>query len=112
METTRQQKVAHLIQKEIANILQTETHLLNDASLITVTRVSVTKDLSVARVFLSIFSTKNKQLIMQMVEEKNKELRYKLGQRIKHQLRIVPELTFILDDTLDYIENIEKLLKK
>lgn len=112
METTRQQKVARLLQKEIAEIFQTETHLIPDHSLITVTRVNVTKDLSIARVFLSIFTPKDKQISMQLVEDKNKEIRYKLGQRVKHQLRIVPELTFFLDDTLDYLENIENLLKK
>ncbi len=112
METTRQQKVARLIQKEIAEIFQTETHLIPDQSLITVTRVSVTKDLSIARIFLSVFSSKNKKISIHLVEEKNKEIRYKLAQRVKHQLRIVPELTFFLDDTLDYLENIENLLKK
>ncbi len=112
METTRQQKVARLLQKEIAEIFQTETHLIHDQSLITVTRVSISKDLSVARVCVSIFSTKDKKLTMSYIEEKSKEIRYKLGQRIKNQLRIVPELTFILDDTLDYLENIDNLLKK
>jgi ribosome-binding factor A len=112
METTRQQKVARLIQKEIAEIFQTETHLIPNQSLITVTRVSVTKDLSIARIFLSVFSGKNKKFSIHLVEEKNKEIRYKLAQRVKHQLRIVPELTFFLDDTLDYLENIENLLKK
>ena len=112
METTRQQKVARLLQKEIAEIFQTETHLIHDQSLITVTRVNISKDLSVARVCVSIFSTKDKKLTMSFIEEKGKEIRYKLGQRIKNQLRIVPELTFILDDTLDYLENIDNLLKK
>ena len=111
METTRQQKVARLIQKEIADLFQTEPHLISKQSLITVTEVRVSKDLSIARIYLSVFSTKEKQQTIDMVEEKNKEIRYKLGQRIKHQLRVVPEITFILDDTLDYIENIENLLK-
>ncbi|MBP7101684.1 MAG: 30S ribosome-binding factor RbfA [Bacteroidales bacterium] len=111
METTRQQKVARLIQKEIAEIFQTETHIIPDQSLITVTRVSVTKDLSIARIFLSVFSGKDKKFSIHLIEEKNKEIRYKLAQRVKHQLRIVPELTFFLDDTLDYLENIENLLK-
>ena len=112
METTRQQKVARLIQKEIAEIFQTETHLIHDQSLITVTRVNISKDLSVARIYLSIFSIKDKQMVINFIEDKNKEIRFKLGQRVKHQLRIIPELTFILDDTLDYLENIDKLLKK
>ncbi len=112
METTRQQKVARLLQKEIAEIFQSETHFLHNQSLVTVTRVSITKDLSIARVYLSVFSTKNKETVINFIEDKKKEIRYKLGVRIKNQLRIVPELIFVLDDTLDYIENIDNLLKK
>lgn len=111
METTRQQKVARLIQKEMADMFQTEPHLINKHNLITVTGVRVSKDLSIARIFVSVFATKEKQQTIDMLEDKNKEIRYKLGQRIKHQLRVVPEIMFVLDDTLDYIENIENLLK-
>lgn len=71
----------------------------------------MSKDLSNARIFVSVFATKEKQQTIDMLEDKNKEIRYKLGQRIKHQLRVVPEIMFVLDDTLDYIENIENLLK-
>lgn len=111
METTRQQKIARLIQKEMADMFQTEPHLINKPHLITVTGVRVSKDLSIARILVSVFATKEKQQIIDMLEDKNKEIRYKLGQRIKHQLRVVPEIVFVLDDTLDYIENIENLLK-
>jgi len=112
METTRQQKVARLLQKEIAEIFQNEPHLLHNQCLVTVTRVSITRGLSIARVYLSVFATKDKNEVINFIEDKNKEIRYKLGTRIKNQLRIVPELTFVLDDTLDYIENIDNLLKK
>lgn len=112
METKRQLKVARLLQKEIAEIFQTEPHLIDKQGLITVTEVKVSKDLAIARIYLSIFVTNDKQEVLDRIEEKNKEIRYKLGQRIKHQLRIVPEISFILDDTLDYIENIEHLLKQ
>lgn len=112
METKRQQKVARLLQKELAEIFQNETHLTSNQALITVTQVNVSKDLSVVRVFLSIFSTKDKMLALNLINDKKKEIRFKLGQRIKNQLRAVPELIFYLDDTLDHLENIDNLLKK
>jgi len=112
MESTRQQKVARLIQKELANILQTEGRNLYGSAMLTLTRVEVSKDLSFARVCVSVFATGDKHLVIEKIEENKKELRYKLGQQIRHQLRVVPELAFVLDDTLDYIENIDNLLKQ
>ncbi len=80
-------------------------------AMITVTKVYVTSDLSIARVYLSIFGKDAKETIRQ-VEMKGKEIRKKLGIRVKDQLRQVPSLRFFIDDSLDYIENIENLLKQ
>jgi ribosome-binding factor A len=110
METTRQQKVARLIQKELAAILQTEGSYLCGMALVTITRINVSKDFSVAHVYLSIFKADDTQKVLKAIETNKKELRFKLGQRVKHQLRIIPELIFVLDDTLDYIEHINNLL--
>lgn len=78
--------------------------------MITVTKVHVTKDLSIARVYLSLFGKGDKDSLMKEIQSHSKDIRYKLGVRTGKQLRIIPELEFYLDDSLDYIENIEKLL--
>ena len=78
--------------------------------MITVTKVHVTRDLSVAKVYLSLFATDDKEKLMENIRHHIKDIRYKLGQRIGRQVRAVPELHFYLDDSLDYIENLEKLL--
>jgi ribosome-binding factor A len=111
MAATRQQKVARLLQKEIATILQIEGRNLYGSALVTVTQVNVSKDFSFARVFVSVFTTGNKSETLNKIEANKKEIRFKLGQNVKHQLRIVPELVFEIDNTLDYIENINNLLK-
>ncbi|MDR1879278.1 MAG: 30S ribosome-binding factor RbfA [Bacteroidales bacterium] len=112
METTRQQKVARLLQKELATILQSEGKHMLGSTLVTLTQVQVSKDFSFARIYLSIFTTEDKDQVINTLETNKKEFRFKLGQRVKNQLRIVPELVFVRDDTLDYIENIDNLLKK
>lgn len=109
MENTRQQKVNSLLQKDLADILLREVIIPN--TMISVTRVNITPDMSVARVNLSIFATSNKQAALQQIQSKKSEIRYLLGERIKHQLRIIPDLQFFLDDSLDRIERIEDLLK-
>ena len=112
METTRQQRVARLLQKELADMLQTDGRAFSASGLITVTSAEVSKDFSLARIYLSIFGVKEKQAVLDGLNAHKKELRFKLGQRIKNQLRIVPEIYFVLDETLDYIENIDNLLKQ
>lgn len=79
--------------------------------LISVTEVRITPDLSIAKVYLSIFPTNNKRAIMDAVDEQNSTLRFELGNRVKSQLRKIPELHFYLDDTLDQLEKIDNLLK-
>ncbi len=110
MESTRQNKIARLVQKDLSEIFQLETTFLFKGAMITVTKVHVTKDLSMAKAYLSIFAVGDKPGMIDEIRSHQKEIRYKLGQRISHQVRAIPELQFYLDDSLDYIENIEKLL--
>ncbi|MEI6455312.1 MAG: ribosome-binding factor A, partial [bacterium] len=111
MESTRQQKIARLIQKETGLIFQQESRELCRGALVTVTKASVTSDLSIARIHLSLFATKDKQGLLDHIRHHAKEIRHHLGTRVHNQLRIIPELQFFLDDSLDYIENIDHLLK-
>ena len=112
MESTRQQKIARLIQKEIADLFQEEGSLYGNRGLITVTRASVSRDMSYARINVSVFGVPDKAAVMALLEANSREIRFRLGQRVRMQLRVIPELTFVLDETLDYIENIDKLLKQ
>ena len=112
METQRQKKIAGVIQEDIADILQRsaiEGGL--KGTLISVTKVSVPTDLSLAKVYLSIFPNKDAAEIMEGITSNQPLIKHELAQRTRHQLRRVPELSFFLDDSLDYIENIEKSLK-
>ncbi len=111
METNRQNRISRLIQKDMGEILQMAGRDWFPGAMITVTKVYVTSDLSIARVYLSIFGKDAKETISQ-VEMKGKEIRKQLGIRVKNQLRKVPELRFYVDDSLDYIENINNLLKQ
>ncbi len=109
MESTRLNKIDRLVQKELSDIFQKFTKSCGGI-LISVTSVSVSADLSVARVRLSIFPNNKQEEIMNMVKKSAKSIRYDLSQRTRHQLRIIPELTFFLDDSLDYLEHIDHLL--
>jgi ribosome-binding factor A len=109
METTRQQKINSLLQKDLADIFLREVIIPN--TMISVTRVNVTPDMSIARVNLSIFATKDKTAALKQIQMKKSEIRHLLGERVKHQLRIVPDLQFFIDDSLDRIERIDELLK-
>ena len=110
MTSSRQDKVSRLIQKDLSDIFQKESLTLFKGALVSVTTVRISSDLSVAKVYLSIFSTNKDVDTFALINKNKKSIRYKLGQRVKNQLRIVPELSFYLDDSLDYIENIEGLL--
>jgi ribosome-binding factor A len=112
MNSTRQNKVARLLQKELGELFQREARNMFGGALITVTIVRISPDLAEAKVYLSIFGVKNPDEIMKMVKNQYKIIRTKLGEKIKHQLRIVPNLSFFIDDSLDYAEKIDQLLKK
>jgi ribosome-binding factor A len=109
METTRQQKINSLLQKDLAEILNRDMIIPN--TMISVTRVNITPDMSIARVNLSIFATKEKADALKKIQTKKSEIRHLLGERVKNQLRIVPDLQFFIDDSLDRIERIDELLK-
>ncbi len=112
METQRQKKIAGVIQKDIVDILQ---RAAIDGGLrsviISVSKVTVTTDLSIAKVYLSIFPTKQAGELMEGIKSNQPLIKHELAQRTRHQLRRVPQLLFYLDDSLDYIENIDKSLK-
>ncbi len=112
METKRQQKISKLIQKELSEIFQREIKTQGNI-MITVTKVNVTSDMSYARVYLSVFGPdkETKTAVVKEVNAMTKSIRGKLGDRIKLQVRVIPELQFFEDDSLDYIENIDNLLK-
>ncbi len=111
MESKRQQKISRLIQKELGEIFQLIARDNFPGFLITVTRVNVTPDLSLAKVFLSLFGAGNRDEIFAKINSHKKEIRHQLALRVGKQMRIIPELVFNIDDSLDYIENIENLLK-
>jgi ribosome-binding factor A len=110
MESTRQQKISRLIQKDLGMIFQQESRNLFGGAMITVTKVNVAKDLSIARTYLSLFGIKDKNALLENIRTHTKAIRRELGIREHNQLRIIPELQFFLDDSLDYIENIDHLL--
>jgi len=110
MESTRQLKISRLLQKDLGEIFQRESKNIFRNAMITVTKVHVTPDLSKAKVYLSLFATENKEDLLHQVRVHTKEIRFKLGQRVGRQIRAVSELQFYHDDSLDYIENIERLL--
>lgn len=111
METTRQNKIARLLQKELGDIFQKQTQATHGV-LVSVSAVRISPDLSVARGYLSIFPSDKAQEILGNINANVKSVRYELGTRVRHQLRIIPELKFFLDDSLDYLEHIDELLKK
>ncbi len=111
MESKRQQRVSKLLQKDLGEILQRLSNTAFRGALITVTKVNISNDLSMAKVYLSLFATNNKEDLLETIQHTTGEIRYQLGNRVKNQLRKVPELQFFEDDSLDYIDNIENLLK-
>ena len=111
MESKRQHKISKLLQKDLGEIIQMELRHVTRGAMVTVTKVYVTSDLSVAKVFLSLFATKDTDELLKNIRRHSSEIRGKLGNRIRHQLRVVPALQFFLDDSLDYIDNIENLLE-
>lgn len=112
METQRQKKIGGVIQKDIADILQraaTDGGLRG--TLISVSKVTVTTDLSIAKIYVSIFPADKGKELLEGIKSNQTTIRHELAQRTKNQLRRVPELLFFLDDSLEYIDGIEKSLK-
>lgn len=112
MESTRQKKVARLVQKEMADIILHSNKELAPGKMISVTTVRVSPDLSLAKVYVSIFPSSNAAEVLENLKNHAPRLRFEMGQKVRNQLRIVPEVAFFLDDSNDYIDNINNLLKE
>ena len=111
MQETRQNRIARLLQKELSLIFQSQTRQMH-GTLVSVTRCLVSPDLSICTAYLSVFPSEKGEEIIGNITANEKTVRYELGTRMRHQLRIIPELRFFIDDSLDYIEHIDELLKK
>ena len=109
METKRQQKFARVIQKELSEILQKEGWSFHGSSIVTITMVRMSPDLSIAKVYLSIFNAENNELLLNELRAKSREIRYKLGEKIRNQVRVIPSIDFFIDDSMEYVSKIEKL---
>lgn len=112
MENTRQQKIAKQIQRDIAEIFQRDIAESLRGTLVTVTAVRVSVDLSYAKVYISVFPFEQAQATLEVIEQQNRTIRGALGRRMRFQVKSIPELQFFIDDSLEYIENIDSLLKK
>lgn len=110
METTRQAKISRLLQKELSEIFRQQTAKMR-GTLVSVSNVRVTPDLSIARAYLSVFPSDKGAEMLESIKASARTIRYELAQKVRFQLRKTPELQFYLDDSLDYIENIDNLLK-
>lgn len=109
METTRQQKINRLIQKELSDIFQKQTKSLHGV-LVSVSSVHISPDLSIAKAYLSVFPSEQATQMVQNINQNSRQIRYELGTRVRFQLRIIPELKFFVDDSLDYLDHIDELL--
>ena len=111
MQETRQNKIARLLQKELSLIFQQQTRATHGV-MISVTRTKISPDLSICTAYLSVFPSEKGEEILKNINANTKQIRYELGTRVRNQMRIIPELRFFIDDSLDYIERIDELLKK
>ena len=111
MDSTRQNKIARLIQKELGDIFLKMTKETRGV-LVSVSIVRVSPDLGIAKAYLSVFPSEKGTEVVEHLNTNIKAIRFELGNKVRHQLRIIPEIRFYIDDSLDYIENIDKLLKE
>ncbi len=112
MESNRQQKIARLLQRELSELFRKEGFNYAPGRMLTVSKVTVSPDLGLAKAYLSIFPSTTAEEDLKKIVAHTKTIRFNLGKIIKNQLRVVPDLAFFLDDTLDYLENIDNLLEK
>lgn len=110
--STRQLKVARELQRDLAEIIRSKGMAVFGGAMVTVSEVRISPDLSVAKVYVSIFPSAKAESVMKILEDNKKAFRGELGRMVASQLRIVPEMDFYLDTTLDYAEHIDELLKK
>ena len=111
MQETRQNRIARLLQKERAEIILGQTRQMRGV-MVSATRTQISPDLSICTAYLSIFPSEKAEEILGNINKNEKSIRYELGTRIRNQVRIIPELRFFIDDSLDYLDRIDELLKK
>ena len=111
MQETRLNRIARLLQKELSLIFQSQTRAMHGV-MVSVTRCKVSPDLGICTAYLSVFPSERSQEIVENITKNEKTVRYELGTRVRNQLSIIPELRFFVDDSLDYIERIDELLKQ
>ena len=111
MDSIRQNKVGRLIQRDLSEMFQQECKEFAIGAMLSITAVRVSPDLAYAKIYVSIFPSERVEAVMKSLEEKNKSIRFILGKKVGKQMRIVPELRFFVDDSLDYIDKIDELLK-
>jgi len=112
MDSIRQNKIGRLIQRDLSEMFQKECKEYTGGAMLSITAVRVSADMSYARVYLSIFPSELTEKVLGILDEKNKNIRFILGKKIGKQTRIIPELRFFVDDSLDYIDKIDSLLKQ
>ncbi len=112
MDKTRLNKISRLIQKDLSDYFQKASRSLFGGVMVSVTVVRVTPDLSIAKVYVSVFPSEKQDEVMKTLKIENSQIRGELGSRVRHQLRKIPELQFYIDDSLDYAQRINDLLKK
>lgn len=110
MQETRQNRIARLLQKELSLIFQAQTRMMRGV-MVSVTQAKISPDLSICTAYLSVFPSEKGEEILKNINKNTSQIRYELGNRVHNQLRIIPELRFHIDDSLDYIERIDELLK-
>lgn len=111
MQETRQNRISRLLQKELSLIFQNQTRQMHGV-MVSVTRVKISPDLSICTAYLSIFPSERGEELLKNINTNVASIRYELGQKVRNQLRIIPELRFFIDDSLDYMEHIDSLLKQ
>ncbi|MBN1115682.1 MAG: 30S ribosome-binding factor RbfA [Bacteroidales bacterium] len=111
MESSRQSKLAKQIQKDLSDIIIPMSKQLASGKMLTVTRVRMTPDLGQAKAYISVFPSDDSENIVSIFNTHAGQIRYELGQKLRHQVKKIPELKFFLDDSLDYLDNIDNLLK-
>lgn len=112
MASIRQNQVAELIRRHFSMLLLEQGRLIYGDAMVTVTEVKMSPDLTMAKIYLSVYNTENKQAVLLEMEDQQAMLRQSLASRLKNHLRRMPDIHFFLDDTLDEIEKVDKLIKK
>ncbi|WP_430933512.1 30S ribosome-binding factor RbfA [Saccharicrinis sp. 156] len=112
METTRQKKISRLLQRELSEIFLREAKPLTLGTMVSVSKVRVSPDLGLAKAYISIFPADKKDDVYSEIDKGTSGIRRYLGMRVGKQLRLVPNLQFFVDDSLDYIDNIDRLLNE